>query len=98
MPLFSEESRVYDPEEVKFMRRCFSQAALILEESNMDYTVADLSSAIFMLYVKGMRNIDRISTLASRLVAKSYRGGHAGDVEILVAANSNFLSGDRTLL
>ncbi|WP_343315574.1 hypothetical protein AAIB41_12270 [Brucella sp. BE17] len=95
MPLFSEESRIYDADEVKFMRRCFSQASIILEERNKNYTKTDLSSAIFMLYVKGLRNVDRIANLGSRLATKQYDERYAIP---LVTANSNLFSGHTTLL
>ncbi|KAB2682925.1 MULTISPECIES: hypothetical protein [Brucella/Ochrobactrum group] len=88
MPLFNEASRIYKPEEVTFMRSCFSHAAIILEESDREYAAADLSTAIIMLYQNGLRDLNYIAELASRLAHKRYRDRHA---EAPTAANLNIL-------
>ncbi|KAB0567681.1 hypothetical protein [Brucella pituitosa] len=88
MPLFNEASRIYKPEEVNFMRSCFSNAAIILEESDREYAATDLSSAIIMLYRNGLRDMNYISELASRLAHKRYMERHLGAP---VAANLNVL-------
>lgn len=44
MPFFNEASRIYNPIEVNFMRSCFSHAAIMLEESDQDYSATDLAS------------------------------------------------------
>ena len=88
MPLFNEASRIYKPEEVTFMRNCFSHAAIILEESDREYAAADLSSAIIMLYQNGLRDLNYIAELASRLAHKRHQDRHA---EAPIAANLNIL-------
>ncbi|NKC23466.1 hypothetical protein HED50_23180 [Ochrobactrum oryzae] len=92
MPLFNEASRIYKPEEVNFMRSCFSNAAIILEESDREYTASDLSSAIIMLYQNGLRDLTYIAELASRLAHKRYMERHP---DTPVAANVNVLPGSK---
>ncbi|HHV68481.1 hypothetical protein F9K88_13825 [Brucella intermedia] len=88
MPLFNEASRIYKPEEVTFMRSCFSHAAIILEESDREYAATDLSTAIIMLYQNGLRDLNYIAELASRLAHKRYQDRHA---ETPAAANLNIV-------
>lgn len=87
MPLFNEASRIYHPLEVNFMRSCFSQAAILLEESDQDYSAAHLASCIIMLYQSGLRDHDYLCELSARLAHQRYRKRH--DIEQLPAANSN---------
>lgn len=89
MPLFNEASRIYKPEEVNFMRNCFSNAAIILEESDREYAATDLSSAVIMLYRNGLRDLNYISELASRLAHKRYTERH---LDAPVVANLNVLT------
>lgn len=70
MPLFNEASRIYKPDEVNFLRSCFSHAAIILEESDRAYRPAELSAAIILLYESGLRDLHYIAELASRLAHK----------------------------
>ena len=92
MPLFNEASRIYKPEEVNFMRSCFSNAAIILEESDREYAATDLSSTIIMLYQNGLRDLTYIAELASRLAHKRYMERHP---DTPVAANVNVLPGSK---
>ncbi|MCH4543187.1 hypothetical protein DK867_14015 [Ochrobactrum sp. POC9] len=92
MPLFNEASRIYKPEEVNFMRSCFSNAAIILEESDREYAATDLSSAIVMLYQNGLRDLNYIAELASRLAHKRHMERHP---DTPVAANVNVLPGSK---
>lgn len=92
MPLFNEASRIYKPEEVNFMRSCFSNAAIILEESDREYAATDLSSAIVMLYQNGLRDLNYIAGLASGLAHKRYMERHP---DAPVAANVNVLPGSK---
>ncbi|MBB4095975.1 hypothetical protein HGG72_16355 [Ochrobactrum pecoris] len=92
MPLFNEASRIYEPEEVNFMRSCFSNAAIILEESDREYAATDLSSTIIMLYQNGLRDLNYIAELASRLAHKRYMERHPNTP---VAANVNVLPGSK---
>lgn len=92
MPLFNEASRIYKPEEVNFMRSCFSNAAIILEESDREYAATDLSSTIIMLYQNGLRDLTYIAELASRLAHKRYMERHPNTP---VAANVKVLPGSK---
>lgn len=92
MPLFNEASRIYKPEEVNFMRSCFSNAAIILEESDREYAATDLSSAIIMLYQNRLRDLTYIAELASRLAHKRYMERHP---DTPIAANVNVLPGSK---
>lgn len=74
------------------MRSCFSNAAIILEESDREYTATDLSSAIIMLYQNGLRDLTYIAELASRLAHKRYMERHP---DTPVAANVNVLPGSK---
>ncbi|MBM7327824.1 hypothetical protein ACS5UA_17750 [Brucella sp. RRSP16] len=72
MPLFNEASRIYHPLEVNFMRSCFSHAAILLEESDQDYSAADLTSYIIMLYQSGLRDQSYICEIAARLARQRF--------------------------
>jgi len=87
MPLFNEASRIYNPIEVNFMRSCFSQAAIMLEESDQDYSAADLASCIIMLYQSGLRDHAYLSELSARLAHQRFERRHA--IEQCPAANNN---------
>ncbi|OAE39740.1 hypothetical protein [Brucella intermedia] len=87
MPFFSEASRIYNPIEVNFMRSCFSNAAIMLEESDQDYSAADLASCIIMLYHSGLRDHAYLSELSARLAHQRYERRHK--IEQCPAANSN---------
>ncbi|WP_043063041.1 hypothetical protein [Brucella anthropi] len=76
MPLFNEASRIYTLEEVNFMRRCYSNAAATLEESELDYAAVDLSSTIILLYQSGLRDLGYITELAVRLAHQKYQFRH----------------------
>ena len=87
MPLFNEASRIYNPLEVNFMRSCFSNAAIMLEESDQDYVAADLASYIIMLYQSGLRDQSYICEIAARLAHQRFERRHA--IEPCPAANNN---------
>ncbi len=87
MPFCSEASRIYNPIEVNFMRSCFSHAAITLEESDQDYSAADLASCIIMLYHSGLRDHAYLSELSARLAHQRFERRH--EIEQCPAANSN---------
>ncbi|KAB2703090.1 hypothetical protein D7I41_12735 [Ochrobactrum sp. MH181795] len=87
MPLFNEASRIYNPLEVNFMRSCFSNAAIMLEESDRDYSPSELASSIIMLYESGLRDQLYICELAARLAHQRYQTRH--DIQRIPAANNN---------
>ncbi|KAB2712752.1 hypothetical protein F9K88_07265 [Brucella intermedia] len=87
MPFFSEASRIYNPIEVNFMRSCFSHASTILEESDQDYSAADLASCTIMLYHSGLRDHAYLSELSARLAHQRFERRH--EIEQCPAANSN---------
>ena len=87
MPLFNEASRIYHPLEVNFMRSCFSQAAIMLEESDQDYSAADLASCITRLYQSGLRDHAYLRELSARLAHQRFDRRH--EIEQCPAANSN---------
>jgi len=86
MPFFSEASRIYNPIEVNFMRSCFSQAAIMLEESDQDYSAADLASYIIMLYQSGLRDQSYICEIAARLAHQRFERRYA--IELYTANNN----------
>ncbi|MFK4062236.1 MULTISPECIES: hypothetical protein [Brucella] len=85
MPLFNEASRIYNPLEVNFMRSCFSHAAIMLEESDRNYSPSELASSIITLYASGLRDQLYICELAARLTHQRYQIRHGSPA----AANSN---------
>ncbi|WP_235917017.1 hypothetical protein [Brucella anthropi] len=87
MPLFNEASRIYNPLEVNFMRSCFSNAAIMLEESDRTYSPSELASGIIMLYESGLRDQSYICELAARLAHQKYQKRHSKGV--YPVANSN---------
>jgi hypothetical protein len=87
MPFFNEASRIYNPLEVNFMRSCFGNAAIMLEESDQDYSASELASCIIMLYESGLRDHAYLSELSARLAHQRYLKRH--DIEPHQAANSN---------
>lgn len=46
MPFFNEASRIYMPAEVDFLRSCFTNAAVLLEQSDRNYSGSELASCI----------------------------------------------------
>ncbi|WP_285540310.1 hypothetical protein [Brucella sp. NBRC 12950] len=68
MPLFNSSSHVYSSDEVEALRRCFSNAAIMLNEKGRDYSDADLAQAIIKLFDSGLRDLDQLSELAARLI------------------------------
>lgn len=85
MPLFSQSSKVYAPDELEVMRRCFSIASIILEESGRDYDEAHLAETIIKLYDGGLRDMDKWAELAARLAEK-----HANDFLDASLDNANW--------
>ena len=69
MPFFNEASRIYTPVEVDFLRSCFTNAAITLEESDRDYSAQELASCIIMLFE---REPSRLCELAARLAHQRY--------------------------
>lgn len=87
MPLFNEASRIYNSLEVNFMRSCFSTAAIMLEESDQNYSAAELASCIIMLYQSGLRDHGYLSELSARLAHQRFVRRHA--IGQFPAANCN---------
>jgi len=67
MPLFNEAHRIYHPDEINFLRSCYSKAAMNLENQGRDYCASELASCIMMLYESGLRNAAYVSEMAARL-------------------------------
>ncbi|NNU63187.1 hypothetical protein D8666_21040 [Ochrobactrum soli] len=88
MPFFNEASRVYNTIEVTFLRSCYTNAAIILEESDQNYSAHELASCIILLYERGLRDQSYISELAANLAHLRYSRRHQMD-----RANSNNLFG-----
>ncbi|MBA8838209.1 hypothetical protein FHW03_001494 [Ochrobactrum sp. RH2CCR150] len=76
MPFFNEASRIYIPAEVDFLRSCFTNAAVLLEESDHNYSGSELASCILMLYEHGLRERSRLTELAARLAHQRYTIRH----------------------
>ncbi|KAB2784593.1 hypothetical protein F9K97_16595 [Brucella anthropi] len=76
MPLFNEASRIYSSVEVNFMRSCFAQSAIILEESDRSYSATELAECIIRLYESGLRDLNYISELAARLAHSRFEIRH----------------------
>jgi len=72
MPFFNEASRIYTPVEVDFLRSCFTNAAVLLEESDRDYSASELSSCVMRLYEHGLRDCNHLCELAARLAHQKY--------------------------
>lgn len=72
MPFFNEAGRIYMPAEVDFLRSCFTNAAVLLEQSDRNYSGSELASCILMLYEHGLRDMSRLSELAARLAHQRY--------------------------
>jgi len=70
MPLFNQSSKVYAPDELEAMRRCFSVASIMLEESGRDYDEAHLAETIIKLYDGGLRDTEQWAELAARVAEK----------------------------
>ncbi|MEJ5018902.1 hypothetical protein WH297_04010 [Ochrobactrum vermis] len=87
MPLFNEASRIFSPLEVNFMRRCFSNAAIMLEESDRNYSPSELASSIIMLYESGLREQSYICELAARLAHQKYQKRQ--DIQSFPTTNNN---------
>ncbi|MFE0235299.1 hypothetical protein ACFW0F_15265 [Brucella anthropi] len=86
MPLFNEASRIYNPIEVNFMRSCFGNAAIMLEESDRNYSPTELASTIIMLYESGLRDQLYICELSARLAHQRYQTRH--DIQTIPVANN----------
>lgn len=74
MPLFNQSSKVYAPEELEAMRRCFSIASIILNESGRDYDETHLAETIIKLYDGGLRDTEQWAELAARVAEKHVSG------------------------
>ncbi len=70
MPLFSQSSKVYAPAELEAMRRCFSIASIMLEESGRDYEETHLAETVIKLYDSGLRDEEQWAELAARIAEK----------------------------
>ncbi|WP_449415154.1 hypothetical protein [Ochrobactrum teleogrylli] len=92
MPFFSEGSRIYTIEDVNFMRRIYSDAVVLLDESEREYVGIDLSGTIIMLYESGLRDLGYMSELAAKLTHQKYQFRHPEDH--FPAANSNMEPAD----
>ncbi|MDX4076538.1 hypothetical protein SDB63_23930, partial [Brucella sp. NBRC 113783] len=66
-PFFNEASRIYTSVEVDFLRSCFTNSAVILEESDRNYSASELASCVMMLYEHGLRDRNYLCELAARL-------------------------------
>ncbi len=96
MPLFNEASRICNPFEVNFMRSYFSDAAIVLKESDRTYSPSELASGTIMLYESGLRDQSYICELAARLAHQKYQKRHLE--RVYPAANSNDTAARRTLI
>jgi hypothetical protein len=76
MPFFNEASRIYMPAEVNFLRSCFNNSAIILEESDRNYSAQELATYIIMLYAHGARDRDYLCELAVRLAHEKFTVRH----------------------
>jgi len=76
MPFFNEASRIYTPAEVDFLRSCFTNAAVLLEESDQNYSGSELASCVLMLYRNGLRDQAKLSELAARLAHQKFTVRH----------------------
>ena len=72
MPFFNEASRIYNTVEVTFLRGCYTNAAVFLEESDQNYSAHELASCIILLYERGLRDRSFISELAANLAHLRY--------------------------
>ena len=72
MPFFNEASRIYTAVEVDFLRSCFTNSAIILEESDHNYSAQELASCVMMLYHHGIRDRSYLCELAARLALQKY--------------------------
>ncbi len=90
MPLFHEASRIYSQVEVDFMRSCYTLAAILLEESEHEYSGRDLASSILLFYDSGLRDQNYIVELSARLSHKKYADRHQPNTGV---ANSNARQG-----
>jgi len=81
LPYFNEASRIYTSAEVNFLRSCFSNAAIILEESDRNYSAQELATGVLMLYEHGLRDRSYLSELAARLAHQKYNVRHSMDVK-----------------
>jgi hypothetical protein len=90
MPFFNEASRIYTPVEVDLLRSCFTYAAVILEESDRNYSASELASCVMMLYEHGLRDRNYLCELAARLAHQKYVVRH--DMTAM-HANSNDAEG-----
>ncbi|MBA8838363.1 hypothetical protein [Ochrobactrum sp. RH2CCR150] len=94
MPFFNDASRIYTSAEVNFLRRCYNNAAIFLEESDRNYSAQELASCVIMLYTRGLRDQSYLSELAARLASQRYAIRH--DMSVL-QANSNTPDGTALL-
>ncbi|MDH7787627.1 hypothetical protein QBD01_003654 [Ochrobactrum sp. 19YEA23] len=90
MPFFNEASRIFMPDEVNFLRSCFNNSAIILEESDRNYSAQELASCIIMLFQSGLRDQSQLCELASRLAHQRFIVRH--DISA-IPANSNKAEG-----
>ncbi|MBA8840865.1 hypothetical protein [Ochrobactrum sp. RH2CCR150] len=72
MPLFNEASRIYGPEEVELMRRCFAQANEKLEQAESKFSASNLASSIVRLYQSGLRDETYIVDLAAGIASARF--------------------------
>ena len=87
MPFFNEASRIYTPIEVDFLRSCFTNAAVMLEESDRNYSASELASCVMMLYEHGLRDRTYLSELAARLAHQKFNVRH--DMTAMHANSNN---------
>jgi hypothetical protein len=81
LPYFNEASRIYTSAEVTFLRSCFSEAAIIIEESDHNYSAQELATSVIMLYEHGLRNKAYLCELAARLAHQKFNVRHSMDVK-----------------
>ncbi|MDX4075567.1 hypothetical protein [Brucella sp. NBRC 113783] len=73
MAFFNEASCIYTPNEVDFLRSCFTTAAIILEESGRPYSPSELAACVIKLYQCGLRERSQLMELAARLAHQKNR-------------------------
>lgn len=94
MQLFNPSRRIYKPDEVNFLRSCFSEAVNILDTNGQKYATVELSAAIVKLYEGGLRDLNYIAELSSLLANKQY---YDRCDDFLTAANSNRITDQKPL-
>lgn len=79
MPLFSQTSQIYSPDEVNQLRSCVEQAAVMFEKNGLDYDEGLLAEAVIRLYDSGLRDLTHLTKLAFGIAATPSIERKSGD-------------------